>query len=82
MENFCIAVVLEVGDRPVLEEVFVEIFGTGGFGEVSGSDEDEFSLVFQVEDGFVDKEQVEVCSAIKRRRGSGSGRRSVGGEGY
>ena len=65
-KNFCIAVVLEVGDRSASVKVFVEAFGRGGFGEVSGSDEDEFSVLLQVEDGFVDEEQVEVGAVVKK----------------
>ncbi len=72
MEDFCIAVVLEVGDCSVVVEELVEVFGGGSFCEISGSDEDEFSFVFQMEDGFVDKKQIEVGAAIESRGGGGS----------
>ena len=65
MEDFCIAVVLEVGDCSVVVEELVEVFGGGSFCKVSGSDEDEFSFVFKMEDGFVDKKQIEVCSVVE-----------------
>ena len=65
MENFCVAVVSKMGDGAVVIEKFVQVFGAGSFGEVSGSDEDEFSVVVEVEDRFVDKEEVEVGSVIE-----------------
>ena len=64
-EDFCISVVEEVGDRPCVVEVFVEVFGAGGFDEVSGRDEDELSVRVEVEGGFEDKKQVEVGAAVK-----------------
>ena len=65
MEDFCIAVILEVGDGAAVVEKLVEVFGGGSFDEVSGGNEDEFSFVFQMEDGFIDKKQIEVCSAVE-----------------